>query len=152
MERLSMAQESALKLNKQGDNIQAWHTPFPILNQPIVPCLVLTVVSWPAYKFLRRQVRWSGIPISDNFPQFVVTHTAKGFSTVSEAEADVFLKFLCFLYHPTYVGHLISDSFAFSKSRLFGHIRNSRVNSLSAKEWRGGDWNFQDNKQYFSIK
>ena len=34
-----------MKLNKQGDNIQPWHTPFPILNQPIVPCPVLTVVS-----------------------------------------------------------------------------------------------------------
>ena len=56
--------DSAYKLNKQGDNIQPWRTPFPILNQSIVACLVLTVVSWPAYRFLRRQVRWSGIPIS----------------------------------------------------------------------------------------
>ena len=53
---------SAYKLNKQGDNIQPWCTPFPIWNQSVVPCLVLTVVSWPAYRFLRRQVRWSGIP------------------------------------------------------------------------------------------
>ena len=50
--------------NKQGDNIQPWHTPFLIWNQSVVPCPVLTVASWPAYKFLRRQVRWSGIPIS----------------------------------------------------------------------------------------
>ena len=55
---------STYKLNKQGDNIQPWRNPFPILNQSIVPCPVLTVASWPAYKFLRRQVRWSGIPIS----------------------------------------------------------------------------------------
>ena len=55
---------SAYKLNKQGDNIQPWHTPFPIWNQSIVPCLVLTVASWPAYRFLRRQVGWFGIPIS----------------------------------------------------------------------------------------
>ena len=55
---------SAYKLNKQGDNIQPWHTPFPIWNQSFVPCPVLTVTSWPAYRFLRRQVRWSGIPIS----------------------------------------------------------------------------------------
>ena len=33
------------KLNKQGDNIQPWHTPFPILNQSVVPCPVLTVAS-----------------------------------------------------------------------------------------------------------
>jgi len=55
---------SAYKLNKQGNNIQPWHTPFPIWNKSIVPCLVLTVTSCPAYRFLRRQVRWSGIPIS----------------------------------------------------------------------------------------
>ena len=55
---------SAYRLNKQGDNIQPWHTPFPIWNQFIVPCLILIVPSWPAYRFLRRQVRWSDIPIS----------------------------------------------------------------------------------------
>jgi len=46
---------SAYKLNKQGDNIQSCHIPFPILNQSIVPCSDLTVASWPAYKFLREQ-------------------------------------------------------------------------------------------------
>ena len=59
---------SACKLNKQGDNInkqeQPWHTPYPIWNQSVVPCPVLTVASWPACRFLKRQVRWSGIPIS----------------------------------------------------------------------------------------
>ena len=54
---------SVYKLNKQGD-IQSCCTPLPILNQSIVPCPVLTVASWPAYRFLMRQVRWSGIPIS----------------------------------------------------------------------------------------
>ena len=55
---------SAYKLNKQGDNIQPWCTPFPIWNQTVVPRPVLTVASWPAYRFLKRQVWWSGIPIS----------------------------------------------------------------------------------------
>ena len=55
---------STYKLNKQGDNIQPWCTPFLIWNQSVVPCPVLTVASWPAYRFLKRQVRWSGIPIS----------------------------------------------------------------------------------------
>ena len=55
---------SAYKLNKQGDNIQPWRIPFPIWDQSVVPCPVLTVASWPAYKFLKRQIRWSGIPIS----------------------------------------------------------------------------------------
>ena len=51
-------------LNKQGDNIQPWHTPFPIWNRSVVLCPVLTVASWPVYRFLKRRVRWSGIPIS----------------------------------------------------------------------------------------
>ena len=55
---------SVYKLNKQGDNIQPWRTPFPIWNQSVVPCPVLTVASWSAYRFLKRQVRWSGIPVS----------------------------------------------------------------------------------------
>ena len=55
---------SAYRLNKHGDNIQPWCTPFPILNQSVVPCPVLTVASWPAYKFIKRQIRWSCIPIS----------------------------------------------------------------------------------------
>ena len=53
---------TAYMLNKQGDNIQSWCTPFLIWNQSVVPCPVLTVASRPAYRFLRRQVRWSGIP------------------------------------------------------------------------------------------
>ena len=52
------------KLNKQDDNIQSCHNPFTVSNQSVVPWKVLTVVSWSEYRFLRRQVRWSGIPIS----------------------------------------------------------------------------------------
>ena len=44
--------------------MQSWPTPFPIWNQSIISDLVLTVAFWPAYRFLRKQVRWSGIPIS----------------------------------------------------------------------------------------
>ena len=58
---------SAYKLNKQGDNIQPWCTSFLIWNRSVFPCPVLTVASWPAYVFLRRQVRWSGIPSLSEF-------------------------------------------------------------------------------------
>ena len=47
---------SACKLNKQGDNIQPWRTPFPIWNQSVVTCPVLTVDSWLAYKFLKEEI------------------------------------------------------------------------------------------------
>ena len=90
---------SAHKLNKQGDNIQPLRTPFPIWNQSVVPCSVLTVVSWPAYRFLRRQIRWSAIPISISFPHFVVIHTVKGFCIVKKAEvffSRILLLFLSF--------------------------------------------------------
>ena len=49
----------------------------------------------------------------ENFPQFFVIYTVKGFSIVSEAEVDVFLEFSCFFYNPMDVGNLISGSFAF---------------------------------------
>ena len=51
-----------------------------------------------------------------NFPQFVVVHTVKGFGIVNEAEVDVCLKLPCFIDDPMDVGNLISGSFAFSKS------------------------------------
>ena len=54
---------SAYKLNKQGDNIQPWHLPFPILNQSVVPCPGITVTSWPAHRF-QEAGKMSGIPIS----------------------------------------------------------------------------------------
>ena len=54
-----------------------------------------------------------------NFPQFVVIHTVKGFSVVSEAELDFFLEFSCFFCASTDVGNLISGSSAFSKSSLY---------------------------------
>ena len=109
---------SAYKLNKQGDNIQPWRTPFPIWNQSVVPCPVLTVVSWPAYRFLKRQVRWSGIPISQNFPEFIVIQKVKGFGIVNKAEICVFLEPSCFFYDPAGVGNLISGPSAFSKTSL----------------------------------
>ena len=55
---------SAYKLNKEGDNMQLWCTPFPIWNQSVAPCLIPNVASWPACRFLRSPVRWSAIPIS----------------------------------------------------------------------------------------
>ena len=98
--------------------MQPWHTPFPIWNQSVVPCPLLTVASWPAYRFLRSQVRWSGIPISFRIFQFVVIYTVKGSGIINKAEIDVFLELSCFFDDPTDVGNLISGFSAFSKSSL----------------------------------
>ena len=82
------------KLNKQSDNIQPWCTSFPIWNQS-VPCLVLTVASWPAYWFRRRQLGSLVLLSFKNFPQFAVIHTVKDFNIVNEADIDVLLEFPC---------------------------------------------------------
>ena len=60
---------SAYKLNKQDENIQPGVL-FPIWTQSVVPCQGLTVASWPAYRFLRKQVRvvWYS-HLLKNFPQ-----------------------------------------------------------------------------------
>ena len=54
-----------------------------------------------------------------NFPQFIVIHTVKGFGIVNKAEIDVFLELSCFFNDPTDVGNLISGSSAFSKSSSY---------------------------------
>ena len=53
------------------------------------------------------------------FPQFVMIHTVKGSSIVSETEVDIFLEFPCFLYDPMKVDSLISGSSAISKSSFY---------------------------------
>ena len=56
--------------------------------------------------------------ILKNFPQFVVTHTVKGFGIVNKPEIDVFLELSCFFDDPADVGNLISGSSAFPKTSL----------------------------------
>ena len=53
-----------------------------------------------------------------NFPQFTVIHTVKGFGIVNKAEMDVFLELPCFLDDPADVGNFISGSSAFFKTSL----------------------------------
>ena len=53
-----------------------------------------------------------------NFPQFIVVHTIKGFGVVNKAQVDIFLEFSCFFDDPTDVGNLIAGSSGFSKSSL----------------------------------
>ena len=91
---------------------------FPIWNQSVVPCLLLTFfliciqISEEA-----SQVVWYS-HLLKNFPQFVVIYTVKDFGIINKAEVDVFLEFSCFYNDPVDVGNLISSSSAFSKSTL----------------------------------
>ena len=63
-----------------------------------------------------------------NFPQFIVIHTVKGFGIANKAETDIFLELSCFLHDPVDVGNLISGSSAFSKTSL--NIRKFKVHVL----------------------
>ena len=63
------------------------------------------------------QVVWYS-HLFQNFPQFIVIHTVKGFGIVNKAEIYVFLELSCFFYDPADVGNLISGSSAFTKTSL----------------------------------
>ena len=73
----------------------------------------------PAYSFLRRQVWWSGIPISLTIFHSLLWSTESKTCVVNEVEVDVFLEFPFFFYGPVDVGNLISGSSAFSEPSLY---------------------------------
>ena len=91
-------------LNMQGDN-KALTYSFPNI-EPVhcskshYNCCFLICI-----QISQRQVRWSGIHLLKNFPQFFVIHTVKGFGIVNKA--DVFPELFWFFYDPTDVGNLI---------------------------------------------
>ena len=60
---------------------------------------------------------WYSHPFQ-NFLQFIVIHTVKGFGIVNKAEIDVFLELSSFFHDPVDVANLISGSSAFSKTSL----------------------------------
>ena len=73
------------------------------------------------------QVVWYSY-LFQNFPQFIVIHTVKGFGIVNKAEIDIVLELFCFFHDPADVGNLISGSSAFSKTSL--NIRKFMVHVL----------------------
>ena len=113
----------------------AWRTPLPIWNQSLVPCPVLTVASWPAYKVSQEagRVVWYS-HFFQNFPQFIVIHTVKGFGIVIKTEIEVFLELSCFILDPADVGNLISGSSPFSKTSLNISILSSPFSVLNTTE------------------
>ena len=69
-----------------------------------------------------------------NFPQFIVIHTVKGFGIVKKAEIDAFLELSPFFNDPADVGNLIAGSSAFPKTSL--NIREFTVH-VNAKKQNG---------------
>ena len=87
-------------------------------GKSVVPCPVLTVASWPAYRFLRRQVRWSAIPISWRIFHSFLWYPQTKTLVVIEAEVKFFLELSCLFYDAMDVGNLTSGLSVFSKSSL----------------------------------
>ena len=87
---------SAYKLNKQGDAIQSWCTPFPVLTSSLFHicsnCCFLTCMQVSQQA---GQVVWYS-HLLKNFPQLVVIHRVKGFSIVTETEVEFFWNYLAF--------------------------------------------------------
>ena len=95
---------SAYKLNEQDDNIQTWSTPFPSGNQSVILCQVLTVPSWPAYRFLRRELKSSAIPSSWRVFHSLLWSTQR-LQCSQWSRSSVFLELSCFFYDPINVGN-----------------------------------------------
>ena len=77
---------------------------------------------------------WFRFASLQNFPQFIVIHTVKGFGIVDKEEIDVFLELTCFFDDPVDFGNLISGSSAFSKTNL--NIWKFTVHVLLGLAWR----------------
>ena len=91
---------------------------FPNLEPVCCSVYGFNVASCPAYRFLRKQVRWSGISISLWIFHSCDPQSQKGFRVVNEAEIDVFLQFSYFFYDAMDVGN-VGISSAFSKSSFY---------------------------------
>ena len=115
-------------LNKHSDNRQPWCTPFPIWNQSVVPCPVLTVASDLHTDFSGSRSSGLIFPSLKEFSTVYCDPHSQRFGIVNKAEVDVFLELLCFFSDPADVGNLISGSSAFSKSNL--NIWKFTVNML----------------------
>ena len=90
----------ASELNKQGDNIQPWYSPFTNMTQFVIPCPFRTVASWPVYSSWRRWVWFSATLRSWRIFHGLLwsTESKALFCVVSEAEVDVSLEFPDFLW------------------------------------------------------
>ena len=96
----------AYKLNKQGDSIQPWRTPFLIWNQSVVPSPVLTLASWPAYRFLKRQVRWSNRWHSHTlFPDYQITQYWY-FLLLTKNGAQLLCQYFLLTLSPIFISHI----------------------------------------------
>ena len=125
---------SAYKLNKQGDNIQPWCTPFPIWNQSVVSCLVLTVASWPAYWFLSRQVTLK--PSSVFKAPYGLGHSWEHIKEIKPVILkEINPKYSLENLNLQYFGHLMWKANSLAKILMLGKIEGRRRRGWQRKTW-----------------
>ena len=134
---------STYRLNKNGGSRQPCHS---FLNLEPINCSIQSsnccFLTHIQESGVRRQVRWSSIPISLRAFHFVI-RTVKGFSIVDETELDAFLEFPSFLYDPENVAICFLVPLPFSKSglgiwKLLVHIMlnlASKILSITLLAW-----------------
>ena len=126
--------------------VQWWLRSFvyvPQLSYPFVCWRTSRLLPCPGYNKQCCNEHWGTRVLHTDFsrgrlgglvcPQFIVIHTVKGFDIVTKAEIDVFLELSWFFDDPADVGHLISGSSAFSKTRTSGSSQFTYSWSLA---WR----------------
>ena len=119
---------SAYKLNKQGDNIQPWRTPFPIGTSLLFHVHFELLLPDLHTGFSRGRLDGLIFPSLSEFSTVYFVHTVKGFGIVNKAEIDDFLELSCFFDDPEDVDNFISGSSAFTKTSL--NIRKFTVHIL----------------------
>ena len=116
---------SAYKVNKQGDNMQPWHT-FPNL-EPVYCSMPRSNCCFPTCIQISQEAGQGGlvVPSLSEFSTVCCDPHSQRLGILSRAEIDIFLELSCFCNDPLDVGSLISGSSAFSKaylSSLWVHI------------------------------
>jgi len=95
-----------------------WCAPFQIWNQSIVPCPVLPVASWSTYRFLRRQVRWSGTSISLRIFHSLLWFT-KSYCSQWSKTTSFSIRIPSFLHNSMNISNLSSGSSILSKLKVY---------------------------------
>ena len=107
------------------------------LNWTVVPCLVLTVASWSAYRFLRRQIWWLVFPSLEKLSTLCCDPQSQRFSGSQKTEINIFLEFSCFIYGSQNYCHYPYHSLASGQitGRKHSPIHQQKVGLKTYRAW-----------------
>ena len=124
------------KLQKLMMDREAWRVAVHGVSKSWTRLRNWTELNWPAYRFLKRQVRWTGIPISFRIFHSLLWSTQSKPSIVNKTEIDVFLELSCFFNDPVDVAIWLLVPLPFLKPAWTSEVHSSRI----AEAWLGEFW------------